>query len=170
LVLDAVSSSVSIETAEHAHDPAQRDSDRDDDELPQKSDGDDRQIPEGGDEQIPPEDDELLVVVCPQGVYERLRPELDESREQLCRRYEREYEDLLAERAQLADEIDCLERQLARKESQLDAVVTRNERILEARTESYRRRIVERNADDDVQWTGRTQTPGLLDAVKNWLR
>ena len=177
-MLDAVSSSVSIETPEHAHDPAQRDSDRDDDELPQKSDGDDRQIPDGnghgipdgGDEQLPPEDDELMVVVCPQRVYERLRPELDESRERLYREYEREYEDLLAERAQLEDEIACLERQLARKESQLDAVVTRNERILEARTESYRRRIVERNADDDVQWTGRTQTPGLLDAVKNWLR
>jgi predicted nucleic acid-binding Zn-ribbon protein len=111
-----------------------------------------------------------MVVVCPQRVYERLRPELDEPRERLCRRYEREYEDLLAERTQLEDEIDCLERQLERKESQLDAVVARNDRIMEARTESYRRRIEDRDDGDDFLWTGRRQESGLLAAVRNWLR
>jgi vacuolar-type H+-ATPase subunit I/STV1 len=159
LVLDDVDTFVSIETPDNAHDPAQSGSERDDDND------------DVGESNHPPDaDDELLVVVCPQRVYERLRPELDESREQLCRRYEREYEDLLAERAQLADEIDCLERQLARKESQLDAVLTRNERILEARTESCRRRIEDRNEDDGFQWTGRKQAPSLLGRLKRWLR
>lgn len=155
---------VSIETPDHAHDPAQRGSERDDNdgELPPK--------PDGGDEEIPDGNDELMVVVCPQRVYERLQPELGESRERLYREYEREYEDLLAERAQLEDEIACLERQLDRKESQLDAVLTRNERILEARTESCRRRIEDRNDADDFQWTGRTQSPGLLGRLKRWMR
>jgi predicted nucleic acid-binding Zn-ribbon protein len=154
LVLDAVSSFVSIETPDHAHDPAQRDAQRDDDA--------------GESNRRPDADDELTVVVCPQRVYERLQPELDESRERLCREYEREYEDLLAERAQLEDEIACLERQLDRKESQLDAVVTRNERILEARTESYRRRIEDQDTqrDDGFRWTGRRQTPDLLGRLK----
>ena len=148
---------MSTETPDHAHDPAQNGSERHDDDA-------------GKSNRRPDVDDELTVVVCPQRVYERLQPELDESRERLCRRYEREYEALLAERAQLEDEIACLERQLERKESQLDAVRTRNERILEARTESYRRRIEDGDDGDDFQWTGRRQAAGLLAAVKNWLR
>ena len=141
---------MSTETPEHAHDPtAQTESD----ERPPASD----------------RDDDLVVVVCPQRVYEQLRPELDESRERLCRRYEREYEDLRAERAQLEDEVDCLERQLGRKESQLDAVVTRNEHILAERTESYRRRI-EGDESDDFEWTGRRQEAGLLARLKSWFR
>lgn len=148
---------MSTETPEHAHDPAQRGSESRDDDA--------------GESNRPLDaDDELVVVVCPQRVYERLRPELDECREQLCREYEREYEDLLAERAQLEDEVACLERQLRRKESQLDAVVTRNEEILEARTESYRRQIEGRGEEDDFEWTGTRQESGLLARLKNWLR
>lgn len=143
---------MSTETPNHAHDPtAQAESD----ERPPASERDDA--------------DDLVVVVCPQRIYEQLRPQLDESREQLCRRYEREYEDLRAERAQLEDEVACLKRQLGRKESQLDAVVTRNEQILEERTESYRRRI-EGDESDDFEWTGRRQEAGLLARLKSWFR
>ncbi|WP_115863217.1 hypothetical protein [Halorussus litoreus] len=146
---------MSIETTEDAHDPAQTAR-----ESTANEDGADGRP-----------DDELVVVICQHSTYEQLRPELDESRERLCRRYDREYETLLSERAQLADEVEALERQLARKESQLDAVVARNEQILEARTESYRRQIAEQEADeDDIQWTGRRQSPGLLARLKNWLR
>lgn len=113
-------------------------------------------------------DDELVVVVCPRRISERLRPELDEWRERQCRRYEREHEDLLAERAQLEDEVECLERQLDRKESQLDAVIARNEQILRERTESYRRRLD--GEGDDFEWTGRRQESGLLARLKRWLR
>lgn len=115
-------------------------------------------------------DDEMVVVVCPQGIHDRLRPELEAGRVQLYERYEDRYEDLLAERAQLEDEVSCLERQLERKESQLDAVITRNECILEERTTSYRREISERKSrDDDCQWTGRRQESGLLARLKNLL-
>ncbi|WP_158058598.1 hypothetical protein [Halorussus halophilus] len=115
-------------------------------------------------------DDELVVVVCPQRVHDRIRPELEEGRAELYERYEQRYEDLLAERAQLEDEVACLENQLDRKESQLDAVVTRNERILEERTESYQRAIADQQSDtSDVQWTGTKQTPGLLARLKDWL-
>jgi len=119
-------------------------------------------------EQSSDANDELVVVVCPRDISEQLRPELDEWRERRCRRYEREYEDLLAERAQLEDEVACLERKLDRKESQLDAVITRNEQILRERTESYRRRID--GEDDDFEWTGRRQESGLLARLKRWLR
>lgn len=140
---------MSTETPKRAHDPTAR---TESDERPPASDRDD-----------------LVVVVCPQRVYEQLRPELDESRERLCRRYEREYEDLRAERARLADEVDRLERRLGRKESQLDAVVTRNEQILEERTESYRRRI-EGDESDDFEWTGRRREAGLFARLKSWFR
>lgn len=115
-------------------------------------------------------DDELVVVVCPQRVHDRLRPELEEGRAELYERYEQRYEKLLAERAQLEDEVACLERQLGRKESQLDAVVTRNEQILEERTESYQRTIADQRGETtDVQWTGQKQEPGLLSRLRNWL-
>lgn len=139
---------MSTNTPDHAHDPTAQ---------------------TGPDENVSASnDDDLVVVVCPQRIYEQLRPELDEWREQLCRRYEREHEDLLAERAQLEDEVACLERQVERKEAQLDAVVARNEQILTARTESYRRHIDGR--DDDFEWTGRRQESGLLARLKRWLR
>ncbi|NEU55258.1 hypothetical protein [Halorussus sp. MSC15.2] len=85
---------------------------------------------------------------------------------------ESEYEDLLAERARLADEVETLERRLRRTESRLDAVVARNERILEARTESYRERIADAKADDadDFEWTGRKQGPTLVARLRDWLR
>ncbi|WP_137284158.1 hypothetical protein [Halorussus salinisoli] len=143
-------------------------------ETPERT-HDGERLPEGGradgSDWRPDTDEELVVVVCPQRIYEQLRPELDDWRERLCREYEREYEDLLAERAQLEDEVDCLERRLARKESQLDAVITRNEQILESRTESYRDRIDgSSEADDDFEWTGRKQEAGLLARVKSWFR
>lgn len=144
---------MSIETPEDAHDPTQT--------ARENATSDD-----GADGRP---DDELVVVLCRRSTYEQLRSELDESRERLCREYEREYEDLLAERAQLADEVAALERQLRRKESQLDAVVARNEQILQARTESYRRRIDGRE-DDDFQWTGHRRETGPLAALRNWLR
>lgn len=127
---------------------------------------------EDGSDWRPDTDDELVVVVCPQRIYEQLQPDLGEWRERLCREYEREYEDLLAERAQLEDEVACLERQLQRKESQLDAVITRNEQILESRTESYQRQMErqESGEDDDFEWTGSRQEAGLLARLKNWLR
>jgi len=143
---------VSIETPECAHEPRQ---------PPAKEE-------EDGSDWRPDTDDELVVVVCPQRIYEQLQPDLGEWRERLCREYEREYEDLLAERAQLEDEVACLERQLARKESQLDAVITRNEQILESRTESYQRHI-EGREDDEAEWTGSRQEAGLLTRLKNWL-
>ena len=142
---------MSTKTPENAHDPTtQRESDADaeNDEM----------------------DDGLVVVVCPRGTHDELRPELEAGRAQLYERYEKRYEDLLAERAQLEDEVSCLERQLERKESQLDAVITRNERILEERTESYRREISARENRDDCQWTGRRQEFGLLERLKNLLR
>ena len=145
---------MSTETPEHAHDSARPPADEGDAVSTRR----------------PDTDDELVVVVCPNRIYEQLQPDLDEWREQLCREYEREYEDLLAERAQLTDEVEALERQLRRKESQLDAVVTRNERILEARTESYRQRIEGRGEDDGFEWTGRRRESGLLARLKNWLR
>ncbi|WP_132059293.1 hypothetical protein [Halorussus amylolyticus] len=141
---------MSTNTPDHAHDPTAQ--------------------TEPGENALPSErrDDELVVVVCPQRIYEQLRPELDEWREQLCRRYERDYEGLLAECAQLEDEVACLERQVERKEAQLDAVVARNEQILTARTESYRKHIDGEN--DDFEWTGRRQESGLLARLKRWLR
>lgn len=144
---------MSIETNEHAHDRDRKPPDADD-----------------GSERRPDTDEELMVVVCPNRIYERLRPELDDWRERLCREYEREYEDLLAERAQIEDEVDCLERQLRRKESQLDAVITRNEQVLQARTASYRERIADEEGADDFAWTGRRRESGLLARVKGWFR
>ncbi|UPV75609.1 hypothetical protein M0R89_05975 [Halorussus limi] len=141
---------MSTETPERAHDP--------------------ERLPEGerADGSNPRPDDDLRVVVCPQRVYEQLRPELDERHERRCGDYEREYEELLTERARLADEVNRLERRLESKKSQLDAVVTRNERVLEARTESYRERIA--GDGDDFEWTGRRQESGLLARLKAWIR
>lgn len=115
-------------------------------------------------------DDEMVVIVCPRGIHDELRPELEAGRAQLYERYEEKYEDLLAERAQLEDEVSCLERRLRHKESQLNAVITRNERVLEERTESYQRRIAEHESRDDGRWTGRRQESGLLARLKNLLR
>ncbi|WP_276299619.1 hypothetical protein [Halorussus lipolyticus] len=166
---------MSIKTPERAHDHGEARAS--DDERGRTTRESTRQPPaneetDDASDWRPDTDDELVVVVCPQRIYEQLQPDLDESRERLCREYEREHEDLLAERAQLADEVDALERQLARKESQLDAVITRNEQILEARTESYQNRIERREngEDDDFEWTGSRQESGLLARLKNWLR
>ncbi len=117
-----------------------------------------------------PDDEELVVVVCERRVYERLCSDLDEQDERRYGDYEREYEDLLAERARLADEANRLERRLEDKKSQLDAVVERNERVLEARTEAYRERIENGENDDRFAWTGRRQAAGALAKLKNWLR
>ena len=114
-------------------------------------------------------DDEMVVVVCPRRVRERIQPELEEGRAALYERYEQQYQNLLAERTQLEDEVGCLERQLERKQAQLDAVVTRNERILEDRTESFRRTVADHRRNDDTRWTGTRQKPGLLARVRNWL-
>jgi uncharacterized membrane protein YccC len=161
---------VSIETPERAHDRGEAQC-ASDDEREGTTRESTRRPPEKDDasDWRPDTDEDLVVVVCPQRIYEQLQPDLDEWREQLCREYEREYEDLLAERAQLADEVEALERRLRRKESQLDAVIARNEQILEARTESYRRRIEGRDADD-FEWTGSRRESGLLARLKNWLR
>lgn len=141
---------MSTETPERAHDPARR--------------------PPDGDGEPPRDGDDLVVVVCPNRVYEQLRPEIDAWRGPFCRAYEREYEDLLAERARLADEVDALERRLRRKETQLDAVVARNEQVLADRTESYRERLAGEEPDDDFEWTDRRQEAGLLARLRSWLR
>ena len=144
---------VSIETPERAHD------------MEGRPEG------EGGDGSGGRPDTDDVVVVCPRESYERLRTELDDWPEHRRGEYEREYEDLLAERARLADEVNRLERRLESKKSQLDAVVARNERILKARTESYRQRIADgSDGSDDFEWTGRKQATGLLARVREWLR
>ncbi|WP_135853353.1 hypothetical protein [Halorussus salinus] len=148
---------MSIDTPDGAHDPER---------LPEGERAD------GSDER--PDDEELVVVVCERRVYERLRPELDERSERRYGEYEREYEELLAERARLADEANRLERRLEDKKSQLDAVVERNEEVLEARTESYRERIgdaeSDETGDDGFAWTGRRQAAGILSKLQHWLR
>ncbi|MFC4551766.1 MULTISPECIES: hypothetical protein [Halorussus] len=157
---------MSTDTPENAHDPTAR-------RVNAGETEDERVVEDVGDGEPAVDDaDDLVVVVCPQDTRERLRPELEEGRAQLYERYERKYEDLLAERAQLEDEVSCLERQLAHKEAQLDAVVARNERILSERTESFRREIADRRDEtgtDGFQWTGRKRAPGLLARLKRWL-
>ena len=166
---------MSTETPERTHDA---EPDPDPDRQPPDSE-DTYQTPDGEGSDDP--DDELVVAVYPRRVHEQVRTELDDRRERPCRKYEREYADLLAERARLVDEVAALERQLERAESRLDAVVARYERILAARDESDSRRPAGAERDDDegrdadedresVESTGRRRQAGSVVRLKNWLR